>query len=92
MNDLEDARDPKVVIANSGRVSWVALEFQGCCLQRSETVGERNARSFVRFSSDLMPLDTLGDQAAMMQRAGAIKKAAEQLLVDIATLEAEGSA
>ena len=49
MNDLEDTRDPKVVIANSGRASRVALEFQGCCLQRSETVGERNERVCVFF-------------------------------------------
>ena len=50
---------------------------------------EQHALSFVRFASDLMPLDTLGDQAAMMQRSGAVKKAAEHLLMDIAKLEAE---
>jgi hypothetical protein len=50
---------------------------------------EQHALSFVRFASDLMPLDTLGDQAAMMQRSGAVKKAAEHLLIDIAELEAE---
>jgi hypothetical protein len=49
MDDLENARDPKVVIANSGRVSWVALEFARFCLQRSETLGERNERLCVFF-------------------------------------------
>ena len=49
MNDLENARDPKVVIANSGGVCWVALELARCCLQRSETVGERNERLCVLF-------------------------------------------
>ena len=44
MNDLENARDPKVVIADSGRVCWVALEFARCGLQRNQTVGERNER------------------------------------------------
>src|ERR1700750_2121945 len=44
MNDLENARDPKVVVANSRRVSWVALEFARCARQRTETGGERNER------------------------------------------------
>jgi hypothetical protein len=53
------------------------------------TWAEVHALSFVRFASDLMPLDMLGDQSAAMLRAGAVKKAAEELLMDIAKLEAE---
>src|SRR6516162_7975817 len=49
MNDLENARDPKIVIADSDCVCWVALEFARFCLQRCKTVGERNQRLCVFF-------------------------------------------
>jgi hypothetical protein len=39
----------------------------------------------------MAPLDMLGDQAAMMQRVGAVEKAAENLLMDVAKLEAGGA-
>jgi hypothetical protein len=52
---------------------------------------EAHAKQFIRFASNIGPIDTLGDQAAGMLRSGAIRKAAESLLMDIAKLEAEGS-
>ena len=76
MNDLENARDPKVVIADSGRVCWVALEFARCGLQRSQTVGERNERLCVFFVQCLCqgPLNR-------RQRAGA--RPASQVRMDV---------
>jgi hypothetical protein len=53
---------------------------------------EAHAKQFIRFASNIGPIDTLGDQAAAMQRAGTIRKAAESLLMDIAKLEAETAA
>lgn len=51
---------------------------------------EAHVKQFIRFASNIGPIDTLGDQGAEMLRAGAIRKAAESLLMDIAKLEAEG--
>jgi hypothetical protein len=48
---------------------------------------EAHAKQFIRFASNIGPIDTLGDQAAAMLRSGAIRKAAESLLMDIVTLE-----
>lgn len=50
---------------------------------------ETHAKVFIQYASDIVPLDMLGDQAAMMLRAGAVGRAAENLLMDIAKLEAE---
>jgi hypothetical protein len=35
------------------------------------------------------PIDMLGDQPASLLRSGAVQAAAEQLLIDVAKLEAE---
>jgi hypothetical protein len=48
---------------------------------------ETHAKQFIRYASNIGPIDTLGDQAAALQRAGAVRKAAESLLMDIVTLE-----
>ncbi len=48
--------------------------------------------SFVRFTTDLAAIDMLGDRAAFLLQEGAIQGAAEQLLMDIAKLEAEKAA
>ena len=49
------------------------------------------AVSFIRFASDMVPLDLLGDQAYHLLQVGAVRKAAEHLLVDIAKLEGEAA-
>jgi len=52
---------------------------------------ETHAKAFIRYASDVIPLDMLGDQAAAMLRGGAVQKAAEHLLMDIAKLETEAA-
>lgn len=49
---------------------------------------ETHAAAFIRYASDVTALDMLGDQSAMMLRGGAVGKAAENLLMDIAKLQA----
>src|SRR5260370_36123154 len=85
MNDLENARDPKVVIANSGRVSWVALEFARFCLQRSETVGERNERLCVFFVHCLCHGLLGRGQRADTRRASQVRMDARDLCVGTRT-------
>lgn len=50
---------------------------------------ESHALLFIQFASDVVPLDRLGDQAHDLLRTGAVRQAAEQLLMDIAKLETE---
>src|SRR5260221_11923454 len=74
MNDLENARDPKVVIADSGRVCWVALEFARCGLQRSQTVGERNERLCGSFGGCLCQGPLNRGQQASARRASQVRR------------------
>jgi hypothetical protein len=56
---------------------------------------EATAISFIRFASDLAPLDLLDNSADLlprMLRAGAAREAAEALLADILKLETEKAA
>ena len=73
MNDLENAREPKVVVANSGCVCWVALELARCCLQRSETIGERNERLGAFFVHRLCHGLLSGGQRADARRARQVR-------------------
>jgi hypothetical protein len=80
---------PALTALRDARTERLLATFKEMVEPEKWVFAETHARSFLRFSVDLIAIEFLGDQAALHLSGGRAQQAAEQLLTDVAKLEAE---
>jgi len=83
---------PALTALRDARTATLLATFQEMVEPEKWPYAETHARSFLRFSVDLMTIEFLGDQAALHLSGSRVQQAAEQLLMDVARLEGEAEA